>query len=201
MLGARKAVQQGFITLEMSLRGLLRNFGLKVGSISRGRFEPRIRELTAGNPMLETATEPMLRARQSLRQELAGLERRVRQLAQEDPACRRMMSTRKARRENWLCLPVKRQDRRSVAYHVSALPSRAFDALISRILDLPALDAGSFAIADLPKPQGGRGAGPRQYRALVGAAPDAHPAQRGPWRSQPRMARAARSPGARNRLA
>lgn len=92
VLGARKAVQQGFIALEMSLRGLLRNFGLKVGTISRGRFEHRIRELTMGNPMLEAATEPMLRARLSLRQELAGLERRVRQLAEEDPACRRMMS-------------------------------------------------------------------------------------------------------------
>lgn len=45
-----------------------------------------------GNPMLEAATEPMLRARLSLQQELAGLERRVRHLAQEDPACRRMMS-------------------------------------------------------------------------------------------------------------
>jgi len=74
------------------VRGLLRNFGLKVGSISRGRFEQRIRELAAGNPMLVAATEPMLRARLSLRQELAGLERHVRQLAQEDPACRRMMS-------------------------------------------------------------------------------------------------------------
>ena len=85
-------MQQGFIALEMSLRGLLRNFGLKVGSIPRGRFEQRIRELAAGNPMLEAATEPMLRARLSLRQELAGLEHRVRQLAQEDAACRRMMS-------------------------------------------------------------------------------------------------------------
>lgn len=45
VLGARKAVQQGMIALEMSLRGLLRNFGLKVGAISRGRFEARIREL------------------------------------------------------------------------------------------------------------------------------------------------------------
>lgn len=89
VLNARKAVQQGFIALEMSVRG---NFGLKVGSISRGRFEQRIRELAAGNPMLEAATEPMLRARLSLRQELAGLERHVRQLAQEDPACRRIMS-------------------------------------------------------------------------------------------------------------
>ena len=71
VLSARKAVQQGFITLEMSLRGLLRNFGLKVGTISRGRFEQRIRELAAGNPMLEAATEPMLRARSALRRELA----------------------------------------------------------------------------------------------------------------------------------
>lgn len=39
VLNARKDVQQGFITLEMSLRGLLWNFGLKVGTISRGRFE------------------------------------------------------------------------------------------------------------------------------------------------------------------
>lgn len=62
------------IALEMSLRGLLRNFGLKVGTISRGRFETRIRELADGNPMLEAATEPKLRARASLRQELAGLE-------------------------------------------------------------------------------------------------------------------------------
>lgn len=92
VLGARKAIQQGMIALEMSLRGLLRNFGLKVGAISRGRFEHRIRELAAGNSMLETATEPMLRARASLRQELGGLERRVRQLAQDDPACPRLMS-------------------------------------------------------------------------------------------------------------
>ena len=87
-----KAVQQGFITLEMSLRGLLRNVGLRVGIISRDRFEPRIRELAAGNPMLEAATQPMLSARSALRRGLAGLERHVRQLAQEDPVCRRLMS-------------------------------------------------------------------------------------------------------------
>lgn len=92
VLGARKAIQQGMIALEMSMRGLLRNFGLKVGAISRGRYEQRIRELADGNPMLETATAPMLRARASLRQELAGLERLVRQMAQDDPVCRRLMS-------------------------------------------------------------------------------------------------------------
>lgn len=92
LLTARKAVQQGMLALEMSLRGLLRNFGLKVGAISRGRFEHRIRELAADNVMLDAATEPMLRARASLRHEFARLERHVRGLAQEDEVCRRLMS-------------------------------------------------------------------------------------------------------------
>uniref|UniRef100_UPI0026CF83E4 transposase n=1 Tax=Paenirhodobacter populi TaxID=2306993 RepID=UPI0026CF83E4 len=35
---------------------------------------------------------PMLRARLALRRELAGLERHVRQLIHEDPACLRLMS-------------------------------------------------------------------------------------------------------------
>jgi transposase len=92
ILSARKAIQQNMITLEMSLRGILRNFGLKVGVISRGRFEHRIRELTQGNVMLEAATGPMLHARTSLRQELASLERLVRQMAQDDPICIRLMT-------------------------------------------------------------------------------------------------------------
>lgn len=54
------------IALEMSLRGLLRNFGLKVGAISRGRFEARTQKLAEGNLMLGTATELLLRARAAL---------------------------------------------------------------------------------------------------------------------------------------
>lgn len=92
ILSARKAIQQNMLALEMSLRGLLQNFGLKVGAISRGRFEGRIRELVEGNAMLETATAPMLRARASLRQELAYLEKLVRQMAQDDPICVRLMT-------------------------------------------------------------------------------------------------------------
>ena len=92
ILSARKAIQQNMLALETSLRGLLRNFGLKVGAISRGRSEQRIRELAEGNAMLETATAPILRARATLRQELAGLEKLVRQMAQDDPVCVRLMT-------------------------------------------------------------------------------------------------------------
>ena len=60
--------------------------------LSRSSSRVRIRELADGNPMLETATAPMLRARETLRQELATLEKHVRQFAQDDPVCHRLMT-------------------------------------------------------------------------------------------------------------
>lgn len=50
LLSARKAVKQATINLELSIRGVLRNFGLKMGGVAKGRFEARVRELTEGNP-------------------------------------------------------------------------------------------------------------------------------------------------------
>ena len=88
LLTSRKSVKDALIAMELSLRGVLRHFGLKLGPVSKGRWEGRVRELIAGNAMLEAAAEPILRARTSLRDELAGLERTIRHLAVEDPVCR-----------------------------------------------------------------------------------------------------------------
>ena len=92
LLTSRKSVQDALINLEHSLRGVLRNFGLKLGQVSKGRYEARVRELIAGNPMLEAAAEPTLRARADLRRELAGLEKLVRRLAREDRVHRLLMT-------------------------------------------------------------------------------------------------------------
>ena len=92
LLGACKAIQQGMIALEMSLRGLLRNFGLKVGAISRGRYDMRVRELVEGNAMLDTAMVSMLKSRAALRGELAYREREVCWLAKDEPVCRLLMT-------------------------------------------------------------------------------------------------------------
>jgi len=67
-------------------------FGLKLGTVSRNRYEVRVRELIAGNEMLEAAAEPILRVRAALRGELAGLEKLVRNLARQDPVCRLLMT-------------------------------------------------------------------------------------------------------------
>ena len=92
LLAARRAIQKAAIDVELSLRGVLRNFGLKLGRVSKGGYAARVRELAFGNAMLETMAEAMLRARAALREELAGLERRLRDLAKQDAACRLMMT-------------------------------------------------------------------------------------------------------------
>lgn len=92
VLSARKMLQQALIDLELSLRGVLRNFGLKMGAVTKVRFEARVRELVDGNPILERAAAPILRAREELRKELAGLEKLLRDLARTDPDCRLMMT-------------------------------------------------------------------------------------------------------------
>src|SRR5262249_5032484 len=63
LLTARKLVQVKLHDLEMSLRGILRGFGLKVGPTTPVRFEGRIRELVAGHPSLEAVAESLLAGR------------------------------------------------------------------------------------------------------------------------------------------
>jgi transposase len=92
LLSARKAVQQAVTNLELSIRGVLRNFGLKMGRVAKGRFESRVQELTEGNPMLEAAANPILASRQMLRQELASLEKLLRNHAKEDKVCHMLMT-------------------------------------------------------------------------------------------------------------
>jgi len=45
LLTARKLLQGKLHDIELGIRGLLRGFGLKVGQVSKGRYEARIREL------------------------------------------------------------------------------------------------------------------------------------------------------------
>jgi len=84
---ARKA-----IAIENDIRGLLRNFGLKVGIIGKVRFEDRIRELVAGLPELAEIMACLLEARQSLRERFAILHRKVLVTVRDDDVCRRLMT-------------------------------------------------------------------------------------------------------------
>jgi transposase len=92
LLVARKQLQTKLLDIELSIRGILRGFGLKMGAISKGKFEARVRELVAGHPMLERIAEPMLRAREALRVEFVKLHRAMLAIVRADEVCRRLMT-------------------------------------------------------------------------------------------------------------
>jgi transposase len=92
LLTARKLVQAKLHDIELSLRGILRGFGLKVGPTTPARFEARIRELVAGHPSLGTIAEGLLAARAALRREFDRFEKQLGGLARCDARARLLMS-------------------------------------------------------------------------------------------------------------
>jgi transposase len=88
ILTARKLLQSKLHDIEMSLRGILRNFGLKVGKVTRAQFAARIEDLVCGHPTLEALGKSLLAARAVLLREFKGIERRVRLIARNDARVR-----------------------------------------------------------------------------------------------------------------
>jgi transposase len=92
LLTARKLLQEKAVAIENDIRGLLRNFGLKVGMTGAVGFEVRIRELVDGRPELADITASLLAARRMLREELSRLHRKVLEITRDDGVCRRLMT-------------------------------------------------------------------------------------------------------------
>ena len=92
LLTARKLIQAKLLDIESGIRGVLRGFGLKVGPISRGRFEARTLELVDGHATLEEVIGAMLSARAALDTEFKRLHRALLEIVRDDPVCRQLMS-------------------------------------------------------------------------------------------------------------
>lgn len=92
LAAARKVMVRAVTANEQAIRGLLRPFGLKVGAVTRRRFGDRVRGLVVSDPLLETIVEPLLRAHERLRLELAELHRLVLRAVRSDTVCRRLMT-------------------------------------------------------------------------------------------------------------
>lgn len=92
LLTARKLLVEKACAIELSIRGILRGFGLKVGQVGRVGFEARVAELAAGHAVLRELMGSLLDARSALRGEVALLERRLREIVRQDDVCRRFMT-------------------------------------------------------------------------------------------------------------
>ena len=92
LLTNRKLLQDKMLDIERELRGTLRNFGLKVGIVSRAKFEVRVKELVAPQPRLAILVRPLLAARRALREQFALMHKMLLDLVRDEPVCRRLMT-------------------------------------------------------------------------------------------------------------
>lgn len=93
LLVARKLLLGKLLDVEFSIRGILRGFGLKMGTVTRKSFETRVRELCAGQAMLEQICSAMLAARSGLQIEYVRLHKAMLAIVRKDQVCRRLMTT------------------------------------------------------------------------------------------------------------
>jgi transposase len=92
LLVARKQLQHKLTDIELSIRGILRGFGLKVGKVVKTAFEKRIRELVTGHAMLTQIAEAMLSARATLLIQFNKLHKAVLAIVRRDEVSRRFMT-------------------------------------------------------------------------------------------------------------
>jgi transposase len=92
LLVARKQLLGKLLDVEFSIRGILRGFGLKMGAVTRKGFDARVRELCAGQAMLERIAGAMLAARATLRTEYSNLHKAMLAIVRTDAVCRRLMT-------------------------------------------------------------------------------------------------------------
>src|SRR3954469_25896703 len=93
LLTTRKLLQAKRHDVEMSLRGVLRGFGLKVGPTTPKTFAMRVQELVAHHDTLQTIAEALLKARAVLAQEFKAIETRLAALARAHAPTRQLMTT------------------------------------------------------------------------------------------------------------
>lgn len=92
LLTARKLLQEKALAIENDIRGLLRNFGLKVGIVGVVKFDKRIQELIEHVPELAEIMEPLLASRKQLRKAFMALHSKLLSIVRNDAVCRRLMT-------------------------------------------------------------------------------------------------------------
>lgn len=92
LINNRKCVKNKLIDLEGQIRGTLKVFGHKVGSVTRKNYEHRIRDLIGDDRELLSYVEPLLIIRDHMMAQFIKLDKAVLDIAKTDPVCERLMS-------------------------------------------------------------------------------------------------------------
>lgn len=91
-LVARRKFVEHMLSIEITIRGLLKVHGLKLGGLHRCQFAAKVEAMLADAPELRMAIGPLLEARNMMRKQKAVLDRQLSQMARKDEVCRRLMT-------------------------------------------------------------------------------------------------------------
>jgi transposase len=92
LLNGRQFLVDKLTGIENSMRAALRNFGLKMGEVTRPKWAARARELAEGISALETVIDALLKVRDVILQELRALDHKLLDAAKADPVVRMLMT-------------------------------------------------------------------------------------------------------------
>ncbi|KIX11865.1 IS110 family transposase [Dethiosulfatarculus sandiegensis] len=92
LVSARSNLVQLRTKLSTHLRGILKTFGLFVGTTWNGAFEERVRELCFGIVDLESIVEAQLSVWRSVCEQIENLTRQIQAYVRSDQVCRRFMT-------------------------------------------------------------------------------------------------------------
>lgn len=91
LIGRQKFVEH-MLSIETTIRGLLKVHGLKLGTVHRNRFAAKVEALLIDAPELRMAIAPLLEARNMMRKQKVVLDRQLALVARSDDVCKRLMT-------------------------------------------------------------------------------------------------------------
>ena len=91
LLTARRNMKRKFLDIENTVRHSLKAFGIRLGQVSRGRFEAKVRALLADDPVLTGMVEGLLKVRAVLWTEYCALHKLLVKIVSRDEVCRRFL--------------------------------------------------------------------------------------------------------------
>jgi transposase len=92
LLSNRRTLLEKRVAIDNEIRGTLKAFGLKLGAVGIAGFAARVIALLGDRPRLLIMVQPMLQAREALRQLSAVLHKMVIEAVRANSVCRRLLS-------------------------------------------------------------------------------------------------------------
>ncbi|MEQ8400876.1 MAG: IS110 family transposase [Roseitalea porphyridii] len=92
LLVGRRQFTSAMLQIENTIRGLIRVRGLKLGKVHRHAYSERVRQLCEGEPELFAVIEPLLDARDMMRDQRRRLDNALERAARNDPLTKRFMT-------------------------------------------------------------------------------------------------------------